>query len=241
MGAREVVRKIAAAAVLMMGTVWASVCQANCQPGVYVYEDRVAQFGCTTPTGTEVHVIVLDEANPLKVAGHVASSAPRNFDAANNYKNFILTVTWNKLEVFDLSDPANPKLAANFELKEQEKLTGYPHIENSGTDKFLVLSPIGAHELTTQGEPAKWVVREIPLTPELRKKGQTPPPELRFSDENTKLTVVRETDQFRYELVWREKSKPGEILHREYLRKVDKKTQRSVSELLLAEHLETID
>jgi hypothetical protein len=241
MDARQVARKITTVAALLLATGWASVCRANCQPGVYVYEDRVAQFGCITPTGLEVLVIVLDDAGPLKIAGRVGSSASRNFDAATNYNNFVLAVTWNRLEVFDLSDPTHPTVAAKFDLKEQEKLSGYPRIEKSAADKFLVLSAVGAHELTVKGEAAKWTVREISLTPELRKKGETPPPEVRLSDENTKLTAVRETDQFRYDLIWREKSKTGEILHREYLRKVDKKTQRSVSELLLAEHLETID
>jgi hypothetical protein len=241
MGVKRVARRIATVFAVLLAPGLASVCHANCQPGVYVYEDRVAQFGCNIPGGLEVRIIVLDDAGPLKIAGRVGSSASRNFDAATNYNNFVLAVTWDKLEIFDLSDPIHPTVAAKLDLKEQEKLSGYPRIEKSAANKFLVLSPVGAHELTVQGEAAKWTVREIPLTPELRKKGQTPPREVGLADENTKLTAIRETDQFRYELIWREKSKTGEILHREYLRKVDKKTQRSVSELLLAEHLETID
>jgi hypothetical protein len=66
-------------------------------------------------------------------------------------------------------------------------------------------------------------------------------PEWRFTDQNERVVVVRETPQFRYELVWREKSSTGEILHRHYLRKVDVATQRAASEMFLGEHLETID
>ena len=52
---------------------------------------------------------------------------------------------------------------------------------------------------------------------------------------------MRKNQKFRYELVWKDKSKPGEIMHRQYLRKVDVATQKDTSVLLLGEHLETID
>lgn len=52
---------------------------------------------------------------------------------------------------------------------------------------------------------------------------------------------VRETAKFHYELAWTEKISTGEVLHRQYLRKVDAATQQTASEMFLGKHLETID
>jgi hypothetical protein len=67
------------------------------------------------------------------------------------------------------------------------------------------------------------------------------PPEARFSLENHTAVVARDTRQFRYELIWKGRAKPGQFVNRQYLRKVDKARQRAVSSLALGERLETID
>ena len=67
------------------------------------------------------------------------------------------------------------------------------------------------------------------------------PQDSRFFVESDEPVPVRETAEFRYELIWKSKAKTDEYIHRQYLRKIEKSTERAVSESLLGERLETID
>ena len=95
--------------------------------------------------------------------------------------------------------------------------------------------------LTGEGDIPKWTLNEITQTADHREKMLQPPPEWRFIQESESPVVIRETPQFRYELIWRGQAKPGEYYRRQYLRKVNTANQRTVSELKLVEHLETSD
>jgi len=207
---------------------------------VYAYDDKVVVFACAK-AGPELRVVLLDDAGILKTAGRVAVPSSREFDTAGHYKNFLMLVRWDKFEVYDLADPAHPALAAKFDLHKQENLAGYERIEQTSENRFLVLTSMGAVEVTTEGEPANWRLKEIPASAEVKKKLNQRPPEYRLQDENEHVVELRKNERFRYELNWKEKSKPGEILHRQYLRKIDVATQKDASVLLLGERLETID
>ena len=213
----------------------------QCEHSTYAYEDRVVVMTCDKAGTPELHVILLDDANPLKVAGRVGVPSDRLFDTAGHYKNFLLLTRWNKLEVYDFTDVTRPTLAASFDLNKRGTFPGYDRIELTAPNKILVMTSLGAVELTADGDPSKWNMAEMPPSKELEKKMSGRTAEWRFTDQNEKSVVVRETPQFRYELVWREKSSTGEILHRQYLRKVDVAAQSAASEMLLGEHLETID
>jgi hypothetical protein len=220
----------------------ASICRAeDCGPTPYAYENRVILFACDKSGAPELRVIVLDDAGPLKVTGRVASAAKRSFDAAAHFKNFVMLLTWNKVGVYDLEDPNHPTLAANFELKGREKLAGYPRIDRTAANKFLVISAMGAAELTAQGDVPKWSLGDVQMTPDMQKQSKEPPAEFRFTQNTGASLAVRETAQFRYDLVWKARTKPGEAIDRQVLRKTDKNTQRAVSELVLGARLETID
>jgi hypothetical protein len=92
-----------------------------------------------------------------------------------------------------------------------------------------------------QDSREKWSIAEVPPSKELEKRMSGRASEWRFADQNERSVVVREAVGFRYELAGREKSSTVEILHRQYLRKVDLATEQTASELLPGEHLETID
>lgn len=219
----------------------ASARGAGCDHTTYAYEDCVVVMSCTKAGAPELRIIPLDDATPLKILGHAAVPSDRGFDAAGHYKNFLLLVRYDRFEVYDLTDLSHPGLAASFVLKRREGFSGYEQIEQTAPNKVLVLTSLSAVEVTTDGEPSGWSLTEIPPSKELQKKMSGRTPESRFTDQNEKVVVLRETPKFRYELVWREKSSTGEILHRQYLRKVDVATQRATAEMLLGEHLETID
>ncbi len=233
--------RITCAVSFLVFALGASVCRADCEHTTYAYEDRVVVMSCNKASAPELRIIPLDDASPLKILGRTAVPSNRLFDTAGHYKNFLILVRYLKLEVYDLADLTHPALAASFDLNKREGFSGYEQIELTAPNKVLVMTSLGAVEVTMDGDPAKWTIAEIPPNKELQKKMSGRPPEWRFVDQDEKVTVVRETPQFRYELVWREKSSTGEILHRHFLRKVDVATQRSTSEMLLGEHLETID
>jgi hypothetical protein len=216
--------------------------QAHCDHSTYAYEDRVVVLGCDKAGAPELQVVLLGDASSLKITGRVKVDVVRGFDAAAHYKSYFMMAVWDKFFAFDLADPAHPKLAATFDLKKREQVPGYDRFEQIAENKFLALTAMGALEITTDGEPAKWNLAEIPLTLELKKKASVQPPEWQFIYQNQPAIVLKESAKFRYELAWQEKSTgPGEIWHRQYVHKVDLATKKNASAILLGDHLETID
>ena len=53
--------------------------------------------------------------------------------------------------------------------------------------------------------------------------------------------ALAESDKFRYELAWIDKRQPGRIVHRKYVRQLDKASGQAVSEFLVGTNVETID
>lgn len=219
-----------------------SVCRADdCGPAVYAYENRVVFYSCDKTGALGLNVVVLDDASDLKVTSRVPVSAKRGFDAISRYKDHVLILTWDLLEIFDTTDPAHPTVEAKFTMKNQGKFQGYDRIERQSDNSFFVLSGLGTGELTFAGDAPKWTYTDVERTPALNKIVQAEPPESRLSRDIQDVTPLLETEKFRFELAWKNKVRPGEVVHREFLRKVDKTTQRTVSALLLGERLETID
>jgi hypothetical protein len=241
MGFTRNIARIAWATGFALFTLAASVRCAPCEHTTYAYDDRVVVMSCNKTGAPELQVILLDDRSSLKVSGRVAVPSNRLFDTAGHLNNLVMLVRWNKLEVYDFTDSTHPTLAASFDLNKRGNFPGYERIEQTAANKILVMTSLGTVEVTTDGDPSKWGLAEVPPSKEFEKKMSGRTPEWRFVDQNEKAVVLRETPQFRYELAWKEKSSTGEILHRQYLRKVDRTTQRAASEMLLGEHLETID
>ena len=233
--------RVACAISLFLLALCSSVFGAQCEHATYAYEDRVVVMACDKTGAPELQIILLDDASSLKISGHTAVASDRLFDTAGHYRNFLLLVRWNKFEVYDLADISHPALAASFDLHKRGTFPGYDRIEQTAADRVLLITSLGTVEVTADGEPSKWKLVEVPPSKELEEKMSGRTREWRFSDQNEKSVLVRETPRFHYELVWREKSSTGEILHRQYLRKIDVATQHAASELFLGEHLETID
>jgi len=85
--------------VILLG---AGVCRADdCGPAVYAYEKRVVFYSCDKTGALGLNVVVLDDASDLKIAGRVAVTAKRGFDAVVHDKDKVLILTWDLLEFFD--------------------------------------------------------------------------------------------------------------------------------------------
>jgi hypothetical protein len=214
---------------------------AACEHGTYAYADRVVVFACDKQGAPELQVIVLDDERPIAVAGRLSAKSSRLFDTAGHFRDYLMLIRWDQFEVYDLSDAAHPRLAANFVLHKRGTFAGFDRIEQVADTRFVATTSLGAVELATDGEPAQWIMREIATGGDLQKKRSQSPPAWQYVDQNLPKVVLKETPKFRYELAWREKNAPGEVFHRQYLRKLDVSTGKAVSELLLGEHLETID
>lgn len=221
----------------------AGICRAeDCGPTAYAYEDRLVVYTCGKGGRPELQLIVLNDDSAVKATGSVKLTAQRSFDAAMNHNNLLVLLTWDNLEIFDLSEPTHPTLAAKLQLKDQARLRGYPRIERTAVNKFLVIATVGVTEVTAEGQPAKWALKDLPATPEIQKKMSSRPAESRFYLEmDSTAVVLRETPKFRYELVWKDKARPGQVIHGQYVQQIDKSTQQIASELALGRRLETID
>lgn len=226
----------------LLGIQTAGVCRADdCGPAAYAYDQRVVFYRCDKSGALVLHVVVLEDAKDLKVAGLLPVTEKRSYDTIFHYKDLVLILTWDHLRIYDTADPAHPSLAASFSMKTQGSFRGYARIEKSGESTFLVLSSLGAGELTVAGDPSQWTFKDIARTPAHDKIMSQWPSESRFSRQIQDVVPVQETGDFRYELVWRSKKRVGEATHGQYLRKVDKASQRTVSELALGGQIETID
>ena len=104
MGFTQNITRIACAMGLLFFACGASVCRAGCDHTTYAYLDRVAVMSSNKAGAPELHIILLEDRNPLKVSGRVAGPSDRLFDTAGHYNNFLMLGRSNKLEVYDLTD-----------------------------------------------------------------------------------------------------------------------------------------
>jgi hypothetical protein len=120
---------------------------------------------------------------------------------------------------------------------------GYPLVEPAGEDKFVLLNTRNTTELITAGDGLDWHVRALPPpTPEQKARMISPPDAVVALRTPTAMPIsLGESGKFRYELVWIDKRRTGTILHRKYVRQLDKASGRPASEFLLSTDVETID
>jgi hypothetical protein len=144
-------------------------------------------------------------------------------------------------EIYDLTRPAEPTLAVTFHLKNQGSVPGYPRIEKMASNRFLLLSTVGTAELAGDADPAKWRLEDVPRSPEFQRRMGERPREDSFNSDARDQMLVKETNTFRCELVWKSKAKPGVSIRRQYLHKIQKATGRVASAVLVQEKSERID
>jgi hypothetical protein len=217
----------------------------------YVFAKRVVFDTVETDRVTArstrlLNVVPLDDRGALKVAGKVAMPGQSSYVAAyGNRQDKLIVLLWDRVEIYDVADAAKPRFVQSLGLVDQGVgLPGRSLIEPAGADKFVLLNTRNTTELTTAGDGAHWHVRSLPLPAPAQQAKMIAP----LSDamqalaqpSQTPLTLA-EGDKFRYALVWAETRRPGRIIHRKYVRQLDKASGRTASEILLATDLETID
>lgn len=187
------------------------------------------------------NVVILSDTARLKIVGQVKTQVDSNVSAYSNYKNYLIVLLWNQVEIYDLRDPTNPTLAKSFSLQEHESRPGYVRIIRDGK-KFLFLSTKTTAELIMDNDITKWTINNIRRTKELHEKTliKSHFPPFNYGLRNPSPFVVKETEKFRYEIYWEKETRGKHVwAHKKYLRKVRKKDERVVSNLLLGEIMET--
>ena len=187
------------------------------------------------------NVVILDDTTELKTIGQVETQADHNVDAYSNYKSYLIVLLWNQVEVYDLRNPIEPTLVKSFELQEHESWPGCGRIIKDDK-KFLLLSTKTTAELMMDDDIAKWKINKIRRTKELHEKTLIKPAFPPFDSGLCNLSpfVVRETDEFRYEICWKKEDRGKHVrAHKKYLRQVRKKNGEVVSNLFLGEIIQT--
>lgn len=191
----------------------------------------------------KLNVVSLDDNADLKVIGQANMPGRSSYIAAfSNYNDKLIVLLWDRMEIYDLANPASPAFLRAFELKNQGfSSPGYARIERAGDNRFLLMNTLNTSELRTEGEVQDWNVVPLTLTPEMKAKMTQRSMADDFEVQAQPLLLVKDTVKFRYELIWKDKQQRGLITHTKYLRKVDKMSERTVASLPLGVIQETID
>jgi hypothetical protein len=196
-----------------------------------------------------LNVVSMEDGAALKVIGRASIASHNAIHAQSAREDQIILLLWDQVEIYSLAEPSAPKRVAAFQLRTQRAFTsGNPRIERTDDRRFLIISPVGAAELIVDPGKRGWSLADIEMTPDLQRKAQSSSSEAEsarlavVSDRDSgRPRVLKESAKFRYERVWKRRTKPGLIIHSEYLRKVDRALGKTVAEFLLGEEQETID
>lgn len=222
-------------------------CLANTEFATHAFENLLVFDGIGPDSSHQLNVVVLDDSSGLKIASQTTVPGVHYVDGYDNCGRNLIILASDRVQVFNVRDPAHPSLAATFELENQGfNGSGWPQIIKTSDNTLLLLSNTATAELHAGEDVSRWTITNLPRTRQLQARMETESPHQAFgrstfvSDHPAPL-VLRTTERFRYELVWQRTRRSGSIFHRKYVQKVDKRTNRPVSQLLLGQHEETID
>lgn len=180
-----------------------------------------------------INIVVLDDKRTLKVSGSVRSNVDANVDAFSNYKNFLIVLLWNRLEIFDLGNPQKPYLVKTYKLEQHRSWPGFGRIIKDG-NVFLLLSTKTTSKLIMDDDVNKWKMEPFERTEELHKATLIQSFFPAFDDFSN--YIVKKTKDFKFEIKWKT-IKTGKYFtsHKKYLAKVRKSNNALVSKILLGE------
>jgi hypothetical protein len=189
-----------------------------------------------------INVVPLDDGSRLRIVGSVAMPGQPSYVAAYAHDGSkLIALIRNRVDIYDLASPANPRLIRSFDLEEQGfKSPGGDLIQQIRDHTFILLTAGNTSELTLAGDDSEWRVRALALPTSAVRTGMSAEVSA-FERPTETALVVRESGTFRYVIAWTEAHRPSVIAHRKYLRKIDDATGKVTSQLLLSVNLETID
>jgi hypothetical protein len=208
---------------------------------IYSFDDLFV-FDTFTHEGRLFNIVVLNDADSLKIDGQIETNSNHNVDGYANYKNLLIVLLMNRVEVYDLNDPSQPILIKTIVLKEQGPYPrGYKGIVQKN-NTYLLLSCTSIAQLTVTDDTTEWQIVSLGEKPKYQKEdfvsARFPP--FKHQGRYPWPFIVRETPNFRYEVDWEVGAWEGYArMHKKYLRKIRKEDGKIVSSLFLGEHMET--
>ena len=227
------VRVVAGLTVVLMTGASACGAQVDALDAVAVFE--VQSGGCHA-----LKAVGLDDAKRLVVQGSVCMKKPFALHRLTHRGHYVIANLWTEIEVYDFTDPKRPQFVRSFTLDETHTAWGGGGLVHEG-GKLLVLGTTVSAELSLLGAPSEWRVRNIDVTPELRRRTESLySGELRQKDPADMLggePRVVPLAGGRFEVRWDTTTpRRGLVRHRQYLR-----APQLGAELLIDTNDETID
>ena len=202
--------------------------------------DAVAVFEARTAGCHALKAVAPNDAKRLVVQGSVCMKKTFALHHLTQHGRYVIANLWTEIEVYDFADPKRPQLVRSLTLDETHPRWGGGGLVKEG-DTLLVLGTTVAAEVSMSGDPSAWRVRNLDVTPELKRRTeslysaasrQKDPADLLGGDPR-----VVPLDGGRFEVRW-DTTRPrrGVVRHRQYLRAL-----KSGATLLIDTHHETID
>jgi hypothetical protein len=202
--------------------------------------DVVAVVEAQTAGCHALNAVALNDAKRLVVQGSVCMKKTFALHHLTQHGRFVIANLWTEVEVYDFADPKRPQLVRSLTLDETHPRWGGGGLVKE-EDTLLVLGTTVSAEVSMSGAPSEWRVRNLDVTPELKRRTerlystesrQKDPADLLGGDPR-----VVPLEGGRFEVRW-DTSRPrrGVVRHRQYLRALE-----SGATLLIDTHDETID
>lgn len=202
--------------------------------------DTVVVFEAQNTGCHALNAAALNDARRLVVQGSVCMKKTFALHHLAQHGRYVIANLWTEIEVYDFADPKRPQLVRSLTLDETHPRWGGGGVIKDG-DTLLVLGTTVSAELAMSGDPAAWRVRNLDVTPELKRRTeslysaasrQKDPADLLGGDPR-----VVPLNGGRFEVRW-DTTRPrrGVVRHRQYLRALE-----SGATLLIDTHDETID
>jgi len=202
--------------------------------------DAVAVVEIQTTGCHGLKAVARDDAKRLVVQGSVCMKKSFALHHLTHHGRYVIANLWTEVEVYDFADPKRPQLVRSITLDETHPRWGGGGVVNEG-DTLLVLGTTVSAEISMSGTPSEWRVRNLDVTPELKRRTET----LYSAESRQKDPAdlagggprVVPLDGGRFEVRW-ETTRPsrGLVRHRQFLRAPD-----TGAKLLIDTQDETID
>jgi hypothetical protein len=232
-----------AISIIAFFCLFTSPCLADSAYSTYAFGNLFVFDSLSADGSRKLNVVSLEDDSSLKVTGQVSMPGNSSYISAySSLQDKLMVLRWDRLEIYDLANPSRPVFLRAFELKNQGfSSPGFPFIQRTAENRFLVVNAVNTTDLRTEGDVLHWTVSPIAINPEIKSKMSQRPPTADFESQAQPVMLVKESARYRFELFWKEARRPGVITHRKYLRKVDKISGRIVASLPLGLTQETID
>ena len=203
---------------------------------IYVVNDMFVH-DLLVEQGRIVNFVPLQDSLDLFVVSHVETDSHFPLSSFGHHETTLLISFHNRLEVYDLSQPAAPVLGQVLELRDQQgKPLRWPDIAKLESRYFVVA---GGHvfALHPPSNGTKWAIKRVENPPTIKKEDlmKSRFPIYRWGLNEPWPFHLKTTELFRWEVGWKLEEGPDYRMRVKFLWKILRKDDSVVSSLRLGE------